>query len=201
MLKLRLIRHPKPQVAAGICYGATDLHAEPDALQDQIESCLLMPVPRLVLSSPLQRCAALAHGLAARGWPAPRLDADLAEMNFGEWEMKPWHQIARHQIDAWARDISAYRPPGGESVQGVAQRALAAIERALLEDGHELERGLRLGAEIEPLDMPPSIMVICHSGVIQGLSHILSARPWVEFKPLNLAYGEIRDVLVPRVRP
>jgi alpha-ribazole phosphatase len=192
MLKLRLIRHPKPQVAAGICYGATDLLAEADAMASQLEDCLRMPTPVLVFSSPLLRCAALARGLAARGWPEPVLDADFAEMNFGDWEMQAWSKIERRQIDAWAADISTYAPPGGESVQNVAQRSLKAIHRHWGAHAHRVNS--LAAANANPV---PSVVLICHSGVIQGLSHALSGRPWHEFKPLNLAYGEVKDVLVP----
>jgi alpha-ribazole phosphatase len=192
MLKLRLIRHPKPQVEAGVCYGATDLLAEEDALAAQLEACLLMPRPTLVLSSPLQRCSALALGLAARGWPEPVIDQDFAEMNFGEWEMQPWSKIERHQINAWAADISAYVPPGGESVQQVAERALQAVHRQWAKHHSVVEALLNKAHET------PGVVLICHSGVIQGLGHALSGKSWRDFKPLNLAYGEVRDVQVPR---
>jgi alpha-ribazole phosphatase len=204
MLKLRLIRHPKPQVEAGVCYGATDLLAEEAALDAQLASCLLMPRPTLVLSSPLRRCADLARALARQGWPEPVLDAGFAEMNFGDWEMRAWSQIERQQIDAWAADISAYAPPGGESVQDVAARALQAIYRQWVVHTHVVNHLLdELGQAPSVVDVPdvpdvPSVMLICHSGVIQGLSHALSGKSWREFKPANLAYGEVRDVQVPR---
>jgi alpha-ribazole phosphatase len=196
MLKLRLIRHPKPQVEAGICYGATDLLAEVDALEAQLEECLLMPKPVFVFSSPLQRCSALAQALAARGWPEPVFDRDFAEMNFGDWEMQPWSKIERHQINAWAADISAYVPPGGESVQQVAERALLAVHRQWATHAHVLDPLIARSQ-----DESPSVALICHSGVIQGLSHALGGKSWREFKPFNLAYGEVRDVQVPRLRP
>jgi alpha-ribazole phosphatase len=195
MLKLRLIRHPKPQVAAGICYGATDLLADDDALEAQLASCLLMPRPSFVFSSPLRRCADLAHALAARGWPAPVLDPDFAEMNFGAWEMQPWSNIERGQIDAWAANVAAYVPPGGESVQQVAERALRAIHRHWHLNAEHLPE-----AVVNPTHDIPQVVLICHSGVIQGLSHTLSGKSWLEFKPSNLAYGEVKDVQVPRPR-
>jgi broad specificity phosphatase PhoE len=215
MLKLRLIRHPKPQVASGICYGATDLLAEDEALAQQLDECLLMPKPVLVLSSPLKRCAALAQSLAARGWPEPVIDAGFAEMNFGDWEMQPWSKIERPQLDAWAADISGYCPPGGETVRQVAERALRAINRHWAVHRHlvdslatnDLARRDSQGSESPGsadsqqgavTHQAPGVVLICHSGVIQGLSHLLSGRSWQEFKPLQLAFGEVRDVLVPQ---
>lgn len=184
MLKLRLIRHPKPQVAAGICYGSTDLLAEDEALAAQLQHCLALEPPEILLSSPLVRCAALSHSLAHRpdsaqqAWPMPIIHAHLAEMHFGEWEMRPWAEIPRDQINAWVADISGYAPPGGESVRAVAERASQAIAAAL-----------------SPILVSHTerVTVICHSGVMQGLSHLWSGKLWSEFKPLNLAYGQVME--------
>ena len=178
MLKLRLIRHPKPQVAAGICYGATDLLAETEALAQQLQSCFALDRPDILLTSPLARCSALAQALAEQGWPSPLAHAHLAEMNFGEWEMQAWSAIPRAQINAWAADISGYAPPQGESVQQVATRAALAIA--------ELLKPV-LASQSE------SVTVICHSGVMQGLGHLWSGLPWSSFKPTNLAYGQVME--------
>ena len=191
MLKLRLIRHPKPQVDMGICYGATDLPAEEAAFSSTLHHCLLMPRPHVLISSPLQRCRRLAEALGERGWPAPLVHEDLAEMNFGEWEMRPWKAIERAQIDAWTGDIGRFAPPGGESVQQVAERARRSL--AALLASHADDQGLRER-------LPPQgegVAVICHSGVIQGLHHELQGKPWERFKPFKIDYGEALELHAP----
>ena len=114
---LHLIRHPKPLIKPGICYGQLDISAEnPASLAFELRQKIPLDVP--VWSSPLKRCRALAEALH----PAPQFDDRLMEMNFGEWEGRPWDEVPRAELDAWANDIAHYMPPGGESAFQVQQR-------------------------------------------------------------------------------
>ncbi|MYM70549.1 phosphoglycerate mutase [Pseudoduganella sp. FT55W] len=119
-MKLILVRHPQPLVAPGICYGSTDLAVAPEQLEQTL-AALKLPAGLPIYSSPLRRCADLAARLSA----ATIYDARLAEMHFGAWEMQPWDQIPRSDIDAWAADTVHYRPGGGESVLQMAERITA----------------------------------------------------------------------------
>jgi broad specificity phosphatase PhoE len=172
-----------------MCYGATDLPAEQDAFDQQLQACLAMPRPALVLSSPLVRCAHLAHALGREAWPAPLIHDGLAEMNFGQWEMRPWKGIARTEVEAWIADIGRVAPPGGESVEQVGRRAARSLAEVLLplaaQPRHREALIVKGGV----------VAVICHSGVIQSLSHALTDVPWSAFKSSNLGYGEHRDVV------
>ena len=97
---LHLIRHPRPLVAAGICYGRLDLEAEnATALAASLRAELPTDLP--VWRSPLSRCRALAEALH----PQPLIDARLAEMDFGAWEGRSWDTIPRAELDAWAADV------------------------------------------------------------------------------------------------
>ena len=67
--------------------------------------------------SPLQRCEQLAHYLLAlRPDLASNPDPRLREMDFGDWEGRPWADIARGEIDAWTQDFAHYRPGAGENL-------------------------------------------------------------------------------------
>ena len=80
-MRLHLIRHPKPLIDVGICYGRHDCPAEDT--QSAAETLLAELPPDLpVWTSPLLRCRALAERLHVR----PVIDDRLAEMNFGAWE-------------------------------------------------------------------------------------------------------------------
>ena len=70
-MPLILLRHPQPDVAPGICYGASDLALLRDPASDAVRlACDLPPVDRIV-TSPLGRCRALADALAeCLGLPA-----------------------------------------------------------------------------------------------------------------------------------
>lgn len=116
---LHLIRHPPPRVAPDVCYGATDVPAEPAA---PFAAALYADLPPdlPLWSSPLQRCRALAAALH----PAPIFDERLREMDFGAWENRRWADIPRAELDAWAADVDGYVPPGGESARQLQRRAL-----------------------------------------------------------------------------
>ena len=139
-MRLHLIRHPKPAIEAGICYGRHDCPAE-DALS---AACLLLaelPAGLPVWSSPLRRCSELAELLH----PQPCIDYRLAEMNFGDWESRRWDDIPRDQLDAWATDVAGYAPPGGESPHQLQRRALEFVTS---------------------LDVPEAV-IVTHAGVIR----------------------------------
>ncbi|MGF2508946.1 histidine phosphatase family protein, partial [Ralstonia pseudosolanacearum] len=111
-----LIRHARPAMAAGLCYGRTDLPLDepmdPDAAS--IADKLAAHPPQRLLASPLQRSVLTAQALArATRLPMPELDARLVELDFGAWEGCPWDDIPRAELDRWARDVLHGNPHGG----------------------------------------------------------------------------------------
>ncbi|MDD7971789.1 histidine phosphatase family protein [Roseinatronobacter alkalisoli] len=122
-----LLRHTRPDMAPGICYGRSDPDLAPcfaDAAQTLVDT---LPDVLRVVSSPLMRCLRLARHVAdARAIPLS-VDPRLSEMDFGTWEGQPWNDIPRAQLDAWAGDVLHARPHGGESVAALRVRALAAL--------------------------------------------------------------------------
>lgn len=125
---LYLIRHTRPRIDAGICYGQLDVGlADSFAAEARwVAGCL--PAPQLIVSSPLRRCQTLATHLAhAHGCPL-RCDERLMEMHFGDWEGRAWNDIARSEIDAWSADMLHYSPPRGESALQVTQRVDALLD-------------------------------------------------------------------------
>jgi alpha-ribazole phosphatase len=123
-MRLHLIRHPRPDIEPGICYGQREILAKIE-MADVARLRAELPPGLPVWSSPLLRCRHLAEQLHAQ----PVIDAGLAEMHFGEWEGRPWDDIPRHELDAWAADVVGYAPPGGESPRRMQARALQAVAR------------------------------------------------------------------------
>ncbi|NHZ65459.1 histidine phosphatase family protein [Massilia genomosp. 1] len=174
-MRLYLVRHLAPQVAPGVCYGRTDLTVDPDlqalalpALRERL------PAGAPMFSSPLRRCAGLAQAL---GGAAVRYDARLAELDFGDWEMRRWDDIERAAIDAWAADMAGYRPGGGESVTDMARRVSAFYADCM--HSHT-----------------SAATVICHAGAIRlllararGLEPEAMALEAAQ-RPHAIAYGE-----------
>lgn len=127
---LILVRHTRPDIAPGVCYGATDLDCTHDfAIQAAVVLVDLPPADRL-LTSPLRRCRRLAELIAAHTGLEPHVDARLAEMDFGRWEGCRWDDLPRDEIDGWATDFHHFRDHGGESVAMVRARVDAAIADA-----------------------------------------------------------------------
>jgi alpha-ribazole phosphatase len=144
-----LVRHPQPLVAAGVCYGRTDLAIAPEQLEQTLAALRTsLPAGVPLYSSPLRRCAELAARLS----PTPIYDERLVEMDFGAWEMQPWDAIPRTAIDAWAGDMVHYRPGGGESVLRMAER-IAAFH-----------------ADLQRQQPGGDVIIVCHAGAMRLLS-------------------------------
>lgn len=135
MTTLWLVRHARPLVASGVCYGALDVPA--DALATQIAAqALADALPRgiAIRCSPLQRCEQLAQvlrGLRPDLIHNSRVDPRLAEMDFGRWEGQRWDAIARAELDGWTESFATWRCGGAESVQGFMARVGAAWDETL----------------------------------------------------------------------
>lgn len=168
---LHLIRHPKPHIANGICYGQLDLSAENSAAVAE-KLRLELPGGLPLWSSPLLRCRELAECLH----PKPQFDERLAEMNFGDWEGQAWDDIPRAQLDAWAADVAGYAPPGGESPLSLQRRALAFV------------------ADLKV----PEAVIVTHAGVIRTLLAHWQDLPPERWTELVFAYGSCTRVEVPR---
>ncbi len=136
-MELILLRHPAPAIDADICYGRADLTLQP-GLEDPRR--LPEPPPYFVTlaTSPLRRCRRLAERLGKERGVAPRVDARIAEMDFGSWELRSWPDIAPAEVEAWARDFENARPHGGETVAELRDRVAAALAETRRAPGPEL---------------------------------------------------------------
>ena len=161
-----LLRHTRPEGAAGLCYGRTDL--APAASFPEELSSILKALPEVcrIHSSPLTRCLTLAQGLAeARDLPLS-IDPRLIEMDFGTWENTPWDDVPRDQLDDWSADFLHARPHGGESVAMLAARAGRALTR--------LAQG------------PRPVLAVTHSGVIKAaMAATNAAKAWGHDTPFG----------------
>lgn len=184
-MRLHLIRHPRPDIAAGHCYGRLDVGlattrvAATDDTLDAVVKRLQPQLPprRLLYSSPLQRCTRLATTLCPPTQTV-RIDPAWTEMDFGDWEGQHWDAIGPEALAAWAADIAGFTPPGGESARQVQQRALAAVAAL-------------------PATPDADIVLITHAGVIRVLLAAWLGLPdkhWLQIQP---AYGAVTTVAWP----
>lgn len=171
-MKLWLVRHAQPLVEAGVCYGASNIAADPAATQQAAqELARVLPAGVAVVSSPLQRCEQLT--LVLRGLQpdlAYAQDARLVEMDFGQWEGQRWDAIPRAELDGWTAAFDTWRCGGAESVADVMRRVGAVWDEARARQ-------------------QPTVW-ITHAGVIraatllaQGQRHIHRADQWPRAAP------------------
>ncbi|MDH1146439.1 alpha-ribazole phosphatase family protein [Pseudomonas mosselii] len=127
---LDLLRHGETEKGGGLRGSLDDALTETGWAQMRQAVTDVGPWDVLV-SSPLQRCAAFADELGARlNLPVLR-EAGVRELHFGEWEGQSAAQIMQVDADALGQfwnDPYAFTPPGGEPVLAFAERVLAAVE-------------------------------------------------------------------------
>jgi len=172
-MKLHLIRHPKPAIAPGTCYGRLDLDLDENAAPAQIAALLQrLPPVQAVVSSPARRCLALAEAIARRDGLAVQRDADLGELDFGAWEGQRWDEVPRAALDRWAQDVWA-QPAGGhgETCAALAERVLAAF-------AHWAACG------------PQEMAVVAHAGPMRALLAQVRGLPGRQFPDLPIAWCE-----------
>ena len=175
-MTLWLVRHAQPLIDKGICYGQLDVKADVAATRRCAEMLKsVLPQGTYLQASPLQRCELLTQEMIAL---QPDLvikkDVRLQEMNFGNWEGRPWADIDPAELAAWTDNFANYRAgTTGESVTQFMTRVASAFDE---------------------LDPAKDTVWITHAGVIraatliaQGIRHISQADQWPMAAP---AYGQ-----------
>jgi len=163
-VQLFLIRHPRPLLREGLCYGQLDVDAEdPLPIAERLGTLLPADIP--VVASPLRRARGLAEALHRQ----PTFDRRLLEIHFGDWEGVAWKDIDRQLLDAWAADPLHFVAPGGESAAVLQARALDCVSS--------------LGGD--------RVALVTHAGVIRALLGHWLRLPIDEWSLLPLAFGSV----------
>jgi alpha-ribazole phosphatase len=159
-VRIVLVRHPAPLIAPGTCYGRLDLPLHPDADIDRLAHDPLLPGSRHVWTSPSRRCRELADRIAEILSVPLSADPRLLELDFGQWEGKPWDNTPRADLDRWAADLLGFRPQGGESGAELVARV------------KDFRDGLN-----------QDCVVVSHGGPLRVLSALLRGEPVDLLKP------------------
>lgn len=118
---LWVLRHAKPLIGQGVCYGQLDMPADPDlTLVAAHAAAQALPLNARLRYSPLQRCEQLAQTLCALRPDLAldcRSDERLMEMHFGVYEGQRWAEIDPPLVQAWTDDFADHRFGGAESVR------------------------------------------------------------------------------------
>ncbi len=167
-------RHPRPQGAAGRCIGRTDLQVDPRRAKRLAYRILSMArreqLPREVWTSPLARCHSVGLWLARLGF-RHRVDARLAELDFGRWDGLPWSRIAPQEVAQWEADFLHHCPGGSESLAGLMLRVRGFLQ----------ERAVPGGA----------LLVVGHAGWMQAAASLDGPAPTAATWPRAPAYGTL----------
>jgi alpha-ribazole phosphatase len=134
-LQLDLLRHGATTAGNGF-HGSSD-HPLTELGHTQMQQALAgFGGWDLVISSPLQRCQVFAEQFAKeRGLPL-RIEADLRELHFGDWEGRNAAEILFEDEEGlgqfWSNPYG-FTPPAAEPVREFANRVLTVIGRLSIE--------------------------------------------------------------------
>ena len=171
-MELICIRHTSVDVAPGTCYGQSDLPLKSSFKEEAEAVCKALsevPAPDIVFTSPLSRCRRLASFC---GYPEAEIDPRLIEMDFGEWEMRPYDDFTDPYALRWFEDYMNIPAPGGESFRDLYARVESFIKELR---GRRAERAA----------------LFTHSGVITSIGIIAGAYPAEEGFRHQPPYGGI----------
>ncbi|MEM1343607.1 MAG: histidine phosphatase family protein [Pseudomonadota bacterium] len=161
------LRHPRPLVASGLCYGRLDVEEGPRAGVEIATALARTPPVAHVLASPARRCRRLAERLAARDGAPLTVEPRLWELDFGAWEGRLWTEIDRRQSDPWAEDPWTQAPPGGERFADLYARTAAVLAEAA-----------------------PGTALVTHAGVIRAARMILTGADFKTVFATPVPYAE-----------
>jgi alpha-ribazole phosphatase len=175
-MEIYLIRHTKPLIESGICYGQTDVPVDEVFFAEQAEQIVSQLPNKIaaIYSSPLSRCSRLAKYIQREKNPAVKImnDGLLMEMNFGIWENKKWNDLDQEELDIWMKDFVNKPTPGGENYIDLFARAVQSFE------------------QISKNNLPA--IVVTHSGVIRSiLSYVTGTTLKDSFEAFDLKCGGI----------
>lgn len=176
-MEIHLIRHTTPSIAKGICYGQTDISLNENVFVDEVKS-IQLKIPTGIecfYTSPLQRCKKLTQKLTSNYTE----DTRLMELNFGDWENKPWNELNQNQVDIWMNDFANIKTPNGENYLDLQQRTTNFIA-ALLETKYN------------------SVSIITHAGNIRSFISWAIDLPLENSFRIEVGYGAMVSMKINR---
>jgi alpha-ribazole phosphatase len=151
-MNLLLIRHTKPIIENGICYGQKDVPLHFKSYLKKRKN-IYKKIQELnirwdwIYSSPLIRCKYLAIYLQKKLKIPLYYNDDLKEFSYGLWEGKPYIQIEK-EFKQWANFFIEQPAPEGESLNSFLNR---------IKNIYEFLKSQK-----------KNIIIITHIGVIRG---------------------------------
>lgn len=180
-----LLRHGECQ-GGEIYRGTTDVPLTDRGWQ-QMESSLHIDVAHMetpwdrIVSSPLQRCLLFSEAKGQELSIPVHSHDGFREMDFGDWEGRDINEVHREDAEAVTRfykNPASVAPPGGESMEMVQGRLLAAWQQILNE--HKGEH----------------LLLVQHGGTIRILLAELLQMPLASVTRLEIHYASLSRVQI-----
>lgn len=170
---IHIIRHTRPNIEPGICYGQTDIglaetfETESDCVVEKLLACY-----DAVYTSPLQRCYRLSKKLKSK---VLKSDSRLMEYNFGEWELMPWNEFKSDAAQSWMNNYTEQAAPNGDSLVDMKAR-VTEFWSELLKKNHN------------------TAAIVTHSGVQRLIHASILETPMKHLFRLQLDFGAVLEV-------
>ncbi len=170
-MEIYLIRHTTPDIEKGVCYGQSDLNLKSNYTEEFESVSNKTQIKRAfkVISSPLKRCALLAKHFS----DDVIFDDRLRELNFGDWELKPWNDIPEKDINLWMADFVNVAVPNGESYVQLASRVHDFFESITHSKNNQ------------------NLIVISHAGPIRAILSKSLKLPLKDSFSIKINYGDV----------
>ena len=182
MTRLILVRHAESEMKG--CYvGRLDppLSAQGRAQADALARRMAGQSLAAVYSSPLKRALTTAQMIAAPHGLEVNVIAELAELDFGDWDGLTYQEIAEiapQRFNRWLADPAQARPPNGETLLEMSQRVMEAINGIIAAHPGETVVVVTHGG--------PARIIVCHALGISlseqwRIRQDLAAVSWLDF--------------------
>jgi len=170
-MEIYLVRHTSPDIEKGICYGQSDLDLATTYPEEfnTVKSKISDFKDCKVISSPLKRCALLAKQFSKH----VTFDNRLKELNFGDWELKPWNDIPEQDMTPWMTDFVNVTTPNGESYIELASRVQSCFNDILVSETQQ------------------NIIIVSHAGPIRAFLAILLNVELKDSFNIKINYGDV----------
>jgi broad specificity phosphatase PhoE len=97
---------------------------------DELAEWVARLAPVAVFTSPLARARDTAAPIGAAAGCDAEVDDRLIEIDYGDWEARPFAELPREVVARW-HDDADFAPPGGESLRVVGKRVAGFCEERL----------------------------------------------------------------------
>lgn len=132
-MMLAFVRHGQTRAnRSGLLQGRVDLPLTDlgRAQGRQLAAALAPEQPVRVITSPLVRARDTAAAIAELASVELEVDDRLVELDYGEWEQRPYLEVGSDEWTRWRSDRD-FAPPGGESLRAVTERVASFCEEHL----------------------------------------------------------------------